>query len=124
MNWRHCLLLTFLNGIVLLVVFQAQHVPGYMDASYYFIGGQQLAKGEGFVDPILWNYLGDPAGLPHPSHGYWMPFASMIAVLGMTVFNNLTFASARFGFILFALAVPILTAFLSYQLTNKSEAAI
>ncbi len=31
--------------------------PGYMDAYYYFGGALQLARGRGFTEPYLWNYL-------------------------------------------------------------------
>ena len=49
--------------------------PGYMDAYYYFGGALQLARGHGFVEPYLWNYLDPVLRLPHPSHLYWMPLA-------------------------------------------------
>ena len=37
--------------------------PSYFDAYYYTIGGQQLATGQGFTEPVIWQYLDDPAGL-------------------------------------------------------------
>ncbi|MGC8838556.1 MAG: hypothetical protein ACP5UM_09080 [Anaerolineae bacterium] len=56
-------------------------VPGYMDACYYYNGAVNLYEGQGFWDHSLWNYLGDPAGLPHPSHLYWMPLPSVLLAL-------------------------------------------
>ncbi len=61
--------------------------PGYMDAYYYFGGAVQLARGQGFTEPYLWNYLAvdlSPGGasqwqLPVPSHLYWMPLTSIVA---------------------------------------------
>ncbi|MGH2522658.1 MAG: hypothetical protein ACRDH2_09165 [Anaerolineales bacterium] len=81
--------------------------PGYMDAYYYFGGALQLARGRGFTEPYLWNYLalspnasslitpfdcaatglraplacamGEGRGGGFPSHLYWMPLTSMIA---------------------------------------------
>jgi hypothetical protein len=76
-------LLLFLALVVQLVVASAQEIPGYLDADYYYGGGLQLVRGQGFTEPYLWNYLDDPQSLPHPSHGYWMPLASILAALGM-----------------------------------------
>ena len=60
---------------LLLAIFAAsfQDAPGYMDADYYFLGGQNLAAGNGFSEQILWNYLDDPNGLPHPCLLYTSP---------------------------------------------------
>jgi hypothetical protein len=55
--------------------------PGYMDADYYFATGQELSRGHGFIEPFLWNYLDDPAGLPHPSHLYWLPLTFLWSLL-------------------------------------------
>ncbi|MDO9130603.1 MAG: hypothetical protein Q7U34_12130, partial [Anaerolineales bacterium] len=70
MNWRHYLLLALFGLIVSGSIAAFQSVPGYMDADYYYAGGLQLAAGRGFTEPYLWNYLDDPASLPHPSHAY------------------------------------------------------
>ncbi len=59
------------------------------------------------TQPILWNYLDDPAGLPHPSHTYWMPAPSLTALPGMLLTGKPDFASGRLAFILIAaLAAP------------------
>jgi len=55
--------------------------PSYMDSDYYLAGGIQLSRGAGFEEWTLWNYLDDPDGLPHPSHAYWMPLASILAAI-------------------------------------------
>lgn len=60
-------------------------VPGYMDACYYYNGAVNLYQGRGFWDTSLWNYLDDPAGLPHPSHLYWMPLPSVLLYLAFLV---------------------------------------
>ena len=70
MSRRTYLILFFVTLIVQFVVSRLQTVPGYLDATYYFSGGVQLAQGNGFTEPYLWNYLDDPQGIPHPSHGY------------------------------------------------------
>ncbi|MEJ2708364.1 MAG: hypothetical protein P8074_12185 [Anaerolineales bacterium] len=112
--------LLFLLGILMAsCVSLFQHAPGYMDADYYYAGGLSLARQEGFVEPFLWNYLDDPTGLPHPSHAYWMPLASILAAAGMALVGNFEFSSARLAFILIAGWVPVFTAGLSYSLTRQ-----
>ena len=75
--------------------------PGYLDADYYYYGGSRLAQGYGFSEEILWNYLDGASSLPHPSHGYWGPLASMVAAAGMAVFG-VGFRAAQLGFVLIA----------------------
>jgi hypothetical protein len=121
MNWRHYSLLFIIAAAVLFGIGSIQTVPGYMDAEYYYLGGIQLAGGEGFVEPILWNYLDDPTGLPHPSHAYWMPLASLVAAFGMWFTGNLGFWSARLGFFFLAVLIPLVTAALGYQFSGNSR---
>ena len=81
--------------------------PGYMDAEYYTLSAIQMVEGKGMTQPILWNYLDDPTGLPHPSHTYWMPAPSLTAIPGMLLTGKPDFASGRLLFILTAaLAAP------------------
>ena len=119
------LILLFLLGMAavsLVAVFQ--HTPGYVDAEYYFAGGLRLAEGYGFTEPVLWNYLDDPAGLPHPSHAYWMPLASLLAALGMIVTGQADFSSARLGFLFISACIPPVTAVLSYSLCRRRDLAL
>ena len=125
MNVRSYLFLFLLGIIVLLPLLFIQSAPGYMDADYYFSGGLRLAEGKGFSELVLWNYLDDPEGLPHPSHGYWMPLTSLVAWMGMLVTNDITFKSARIGFILVAILIPPATASLAYSFTrNKGQSIL
>ncbi len=101
-----------------------QSVPGYMDAEYYYAGGQQLAAGRGFQEPFIWNYLGDPVGIPRPSHTYWMPLASIVAAGGMLLTGSLDFLSARLFFIFAAALLAPLTANLSYRLLGQRQKAL
>lgn len=81
--------------------------PGYMDAEYYTLSAIQMVEGKGMTQPILWNYLDDPSGLPHPSHTYWMPAPSLMALPGMLLTGKSDFVSGRLLFILIAaLAAP------------------
>ncbi len=101
-----------------------QTTPGYMDAYYYFYGGQRLAHGNGFSEMILWNYLDDPAGLPHPSHGYWMPLASLLAAAGIKSFPHLPeFEAAQWVFVLLAACIPPLAARMSLAFTGERKYA-
>ena len=116
MSLRRYLLLFALGLGAALLTARFQRAPGYMDADYYMVTGQQLARGEGFTEWVLWNYLDDPDGLPHPSHTYWMPLASILAAIGLRLTPFGGFAAARAAFLLLAgLAAP-LTASLAFSL--------
>jgi hypothetical protein len=121
MNWRHYLVLFVAGLVVPLVVSLFQHLPGYMDADYYFSGGVQLAKGHGFTEPYLWNYLDDPSALPHPSHTYWMPLASIVSALGTWITGQSTYAAGRLPFILLSACVPLLTASLAFSVSCQTR---
>ena len=125
---RRVYLFLFIAGIlVVLVPAWFQEAPGYMDADYYFLGGFNLASGEGLSEWVLWNYLDDPEGLPNPSHAYWMPLTSLVAGLG--VFFSPSphtipldgFLGARLGFIVIAGLIPPLTAWFAFTLRGKPQ---
>ncbi len=101
-----------------------QKAPGYMDAEYYFAGGVRLAQGHGLTQNFLWNYLDQPAGLPHPSHTYWMPLPSLVAALGMIVAASETYLAARIFFVLLAALLAPLTAFTTWQLMRDRTTAL
>jgi hypothetical protein len=124
LNWQHYLFLGILGLVASGVISLFQRSPGYMDADYYFAGGIQLAEGKGFTEPYLWNYLDNPAGLPHPSHGYWMPLASILAAIGMVLFLQKTWFAGRIVFLLIAGLIPILTASLAFSLSKNRTLAI
>lgn len=124
MNWRHYLLLFVIGLVVPFAISRFQHLPGYMDADYYFAGGVELAKGNGFTQPFLWNYLDDPQGLPHPSHTYWMPLASIVSAIGMWATGQLTYAAGRLPFLLLSACVPLLTAALAFDISRNRLLAV
>ena len=77
--------------------------PSYTDAYYHFNAASRLARGDGFVEDYLWNYLDAPMGLPAPSHRYWMPLTSILAALGMTALGAPgDYGAAQAPFILLA----------------------
>jgi hypothetical protein len=124
MTLKAYLLLFLLSLTVLSIATIFQPVPGFMDAEYYYAGGILLADGKGFTEPYLWNYLDNPVGIPHASHAYWMPLASLLAALGMILTGSLHFSAARIGFLLLAAFVSPLTATLNYRLTAKKNWAM
>jgi hypothetical protein len=117
--------LLFLAGLLVsLSIAQLQPFPGYLDSDYYYAGGLQLVRGNGFSEPFVWNYLEDPPAVLHASHGYWMPLASIVAAAGMWLSGNTSYAAARLLFILIASVVPPLTAALAYNLGGRRDLAL
>ncbi|MBN2499219.1 MAG: hypothetical protein JXB38_00550 [Anaerolineales bacterium] len=117
-----------LFGLALLVgagVVALQPHPGYMDAQYYYAGALRLAAGQGFTEPYVWNYLGDLGELPQPSHGYWMPLTSLVALLGLKLAPFLAaFTAARIGILLVMALIAPLTAALTFQLNKRRDLAL
>jgi hypothetical protein len=124
MTWRHYAILFLVGGIVSFAISRFQSMPGYMDADYYFAGGIQLAEGRGFTEPYLWNYLDDPQGLPHASHTYWMPLASIVSALGMWLAGQSTYAAGHLPFIVLSACVPLLTATLAFDVSRQTRLAM
>jgi hypothetical protein len=124
MTWRQYILLALLGLAAVTFIAALQPSPGYMDADYYYAGGLQLVNGQGFNEPYLWNYLDDPAGLPHPSHAYWMPLASLLAAAGAALFGSASWFAARIGFLLVAASIPPLTAALAWSFTSRRDLAL
>jgi len=115
----------FVSGLVLPAILALfQPIPGYLDSDYYYAGGIQLATGNGFTEPYLWNYLDDPQSIPHPSHNYWMPLASIVAALGMWLTGQTTYAVARIPFIIIAACIPPLTAALAFRFSRRRDLAV
>jgi hypothetical protein len=101
-----------------------ESVPGYMDAEYYYGGALRLAQGKGWTENVIWNFLDQPQGLPHPAHLYWMPLASFLAVPGLWFFRTSSFLAARLLMILLAGAIAPLTAFISMTFLKNKKFAI
>jgi len=123
-NGRHYFFLALLGLGMAGLVAAFEPAPGYLDASYYCATGLRLASGQGFTEPFLWNYLDDPQGLPHPSHAYWMPLASLLAAAGAILFGSASCLAARTPFLLLAALVPPLTAALAWSFSPRREHAL
>jgi len=111
---REMALVFLLALVVRFALALPQTQPGYMDASYYTVGAQQLASGRGFTEPFIWNYLDDPPGLPQPSHQYWMPLPSVLAALSMQV-GGLTFRAAQAPFMLLSALLAVIAYAVAWQ---------
>ena len=119
------LILLFLFGLAVVGLPAAfQGSPGYMDADYYFMGAARLASGQGFSELILWNYLDDPQGLPHPSHAYWMPLTSLISFIGLKAAGTISFSAGRLPFWILGALIPPLTATLSFAIRPRPRLAL
>jgi hypothetical protein len=104
-----------------------------MDAHYYFGGALQLARGHGFTEPYVWNYLGPARALPAPSHLYWMPLTSLVAapfialaelLAGRALPNDMLFRAAQIPMVLAASALPPLTYAVAHRITGRRRHAL
>ncbi|MCI0520879.1 MAG: glycosyltransferase family 39 protein [Chloroflexi bacterium] len=123
MNARIVIALFLLGASASAVIASFQRTPGYMDAEYYYAAGRRLVEGGGFSEEILWNYLDDPQGLPHPSHGYWSPLVSLAAAAGMFLAGDAGFDAAQGAMIVIAGLTAAATGALALRLTGRREAA-
>ena len=124
MSRRDTLFLGVLGFLILLGIAAFEQVPGYMDADYYLATGKQIAAGNGFSEPFLWNYLDDPDGLPHPSHTYWMPLVSLLAALLPSLSGLDSWWAVRIPFVLIGACIPPVTASLAYSVTSRRPLAL
>lgn len=97
--------------------------PGTMDSHYYYGGGQSLLQNRAFVEPYIWNYLDDPAGLPAPSHLYWMPLPSMLVAAAQAILGS-SFRVAQIPFILLAVGLPLVSYGTSWALSRNRRHAL
>jgi hypothetical protein len=114
----HWLLLLALALAVRLLAILPVHQPGYMDAAYSYDIALNLARGRGFVEPFLWNYLDNPTGLPHASHLYWMPLPTMLAWIGLTLLGQ-TYRAAQVPFAVLSALLPLVSYWVAVQTTGR-----
>lgn len=95
---------------------------GYMDASYAMHVAENLARGRGFVEDVLWNYLDNPAGLPHPSNLYWMPLPSILIAPFYALFGA-SYRVAQIPFIFLSTLLPLVTFCISRRLFQRDDYA-
>lgn len=95
---------------------------GYMDASYAMHIAQNLARGQGFIEEVLWNYLDNPTGLPHPSNLYWMPLPSLL-IAPFYLIWGVSYRAAQMPFILISSLLPLFTFYLSQKIFQRNDYA-
>ncbi len=95
---------------------------GYMDASYTVHVGENLARGRGFTEEVLWNYLDEPKSLPHPSNLYWMPLPAMLAAVSFLIFG-VSYHAAQIPFILLSVIPPLVAFWLSRRIFLRDDYA-
>lgn len=95
---------------------------GYMDASYAMHVAENLARGRGFVEEVLWNYLDNPTGLPHPSNLYWMPLPSIL-IAPFYVLFGISYRAAQIPFIVLSSLVPLVAFYIAYKIFQRDDYA-
>jgi hypothetical protein len=95
---------------------------GYMDASYAMHIAENLARGRGFVEDVLWNYLDHPTGLPHPSNLYWMPLPSILIAPFYALFG-VSYRVAQIPFIVLSSLLPLITFYISHKIFRRDAYA-
>jgi hypothetical protein len=120
---RTVLLVVTLAVVVRLLTALPMRQPGFMDAYYYYVGALNLIEGRGFNDPYLWNYLDDPAGVPHPSHLYWMPLPSLLAWVGVALLGP-SYRAGQWGFILLSALLPLVSYAVARQISEQRRHAV
>jgi len=119
---RDLWLLLSLSLVVRLAVAAFIPRPGYMDAAYYAAGALHLAQGGGFSEPFLWNYLDDPAGIPHPGFLYWMPLPSLLAAPLAALFPG-SFLALQLPSALLSVLLPLVSYSVAWQVAGKRRHA-
>lgn len=122
-GYRDLILLAGLTLAVRMLTALLLERPGYMDAAYYVDGGLSLYAGRGFNDPFIWNYLDDPAAIPHPSHLYWMPLSSILVYLSFLVWGP-TYHAAQVPFALLSSLLPILAYVVAFDVAQNRRHAL
>ncbi len=115
---RDLSLLFAVSLIVRLLAIVPVQQPGYMDAAYSYDIALNLARGQGFVEPFLWNYLDNPTGIPHPSHLYWMPLPTMLAWVGLIVLGS-SYRAAQVPFVFISALLPLVSYWVAVETTGR-----
>jgi hypothetical protein len=112
--------LFLLSLTVRLVVVAFISQPGYMDVAYYAAGAVRLISGGGLSELFLWNYLDDPAGLPHPGFLYWMPIPSLLAAPFGALFPG-SFFALQFPFAFISALLPLVTYGVAWETIDQES---
>jgi hypothetical protein len=119
---RAYLLLFALTLVLRIVTALPLQQAGYMDASYAIHVAENLVRGKGFTEEVLWNFLDRPAGLPHPSNLYWMPLPSLL-IAPLFVLFGVSYRVAQIPFILLSSFLPLFAFYLSRKIFPRDDYA-
>jgi 4-amino-4-deoxy-L-arabinose transferase-like glycosyltransferase len=121
-RFRPYLLLTFLVLLLRLVTALPLERAGYMDASYTQHVGSNLARGRGFTQDVVWNYLEGQKTIPGPSNLYWLPLPAVLAGGAMALFG-VSYHAAQVPFVFLSLIPPLLAFYLARRLYGRDDYA-
>lgn len=121
-KWRAYIVLAVIVLVLRLVTALPLERAGYMDASYTQHVGGNLARGRGFVQEIVWNYLDGQKTIPQASNLYWLPLPSMLAGISMAVFG-ISYRAAQIPFIFLSLVPPLFAFYLARRLYAREDYA-
>jgi 4-amino-4-deoxy-L-arabinose transferase-like glycosyltransferase len=93
-----------------------------MDAAYYAAGAVSMARGNGFSEPFIWNYLSDSPRLPHPGFLYWMPLPSLLAAPAAALSPG-SFFALQIPFAILSALIPLIAYGLTWQATGSRRLA-
>ncbi len=119
---RAYILLLTITLVVRIATALPLHQAGYMDASYAIHVAENIAVGRGLTEDVLWNYLDQPAGLPHPSNLYWMPLPSLLIAPFFVLFG-ISYRVAQIPFILLSLIPPLFAFHLGRRVLGRDDYA-
>jgi Dolichyl-phosphate-mannose-protein mannosyltransferase len=115
------LLVTLLALVVRVAAAALVSWPPYTDPAYYSLVAQRLAEGHGFSVPVIWSFLEvgsqlpDPAVLPVPSNGHWLPLTSLVAAGSMELFGP-TWQAGQVPMVLLSTALVPFTYLVAWEL--------
>lgn len=118
MRWRiHTILFALIALVSVIFLTRLIGAPNYTDAYYYLNAANRLADGKGLTDPYIFTYIGATNSIPQPSHLYWMPFASLLAGVSMSLFNApYNYAVAQLPFVGLAWCAGMISFWVGYKL--------
>jgi hypothetical protein len=119
---RAYILLFFITLIFRIATALPVEQTGDMDASYTIHVAENLARGRGFTEDILWNYLDNPTGLPHPSNLYWMPLPAILIVPFFILFG-VSYRVSQIPFIFLSSLLPLFAFYLSRRIFQRDDYA-
>jgi len=124
MTWKKYLLVSSLSLILLGIFTYFQRSPGYMDAEYYFGMGLRIVNNLSFSEPYIWNYLTNPAQIPHTGFSFWMPLPAFLSAAGVVLVRTNPFLGAKIIFLLLAVTVPSLTMKLNWEYSKNERTSL